>query len=211
MNILIDLTTAGLDTGPFDLYSNVDSYTTAFETNVSRQELLSGYITPLAPVGTTFIRVKSTSACTNYINIEIDPTTTTTSTSTSSTTSTSTSTTTSTTTAAPVNYKYYFELIDSNNGTVTLNSAGGFASFTSSYSLILTNSPTYNPSQSGVVSNSGKRIQKIEKLDYNGTTVLYSLTLNAPNYEFTSGPFNMTSTGTNAGQFQTIRITFENA
>jgi hypothetical protein len=211
MNILIDLTTAGLDTGPFDLYSNVDSYTTAFETDVSRQELLSGYITPLAPVGTTFIRVKSTGACTNYINLEIDPTTTTTSTSTSSTTSTSTSTTTSTTTAAPVNYKYYFELIDGGNGTVTLNSAGGFASFTTNYNLILVNTPTYNLSGSGIVSTPGKKIQKIEKLAYNGTTVLYSATIDSPNYTFGSGLFNMTSTGTDPGEFQTIRITFVNA
>jgi hypothetical protein len=209
MNILIDLTTAGIDTGPFSLYSNVDSYTTAFETNVSRHRLMSGYITSLAPVGTTIIRVKSTDECTNYINIEIDPTTTTTST--SSTTSTSTSTTTSTTTAAPVNYKYYFEFIDGGNGTVTLNSAGGFASFSTNYNLILVNTPTYNLSGSGVVSTAGKQIQKIEKLAYNGTTVLYSLVLNTPNYTFGSGPFDMTSTGTDVGEFQTIRITFENA
>ena len=208
MNILIDLTTAGLDTGPFSLYSNTDGYTTAFETNVTRQELLSGYITSAAPVGTTFIRVKSTGACTNYINVEIDPTTTTT---TSSTTSTSTSTTTTTTTAAPVNYKYYFELIDGGNGTVTLNSAGGFASFTTNYSLLLVNATTYNPSGSGIVSTAGKKIQKIEKLAYNGTTVIYTANVDAPNYTFTSGPFDMTSTGTNAGQFQTIRITFVNA
>lgn len=208
MNILIDLTTAGVDTGPFDLYSNVDSYATAFDTNVSRHELMSGYITDLAPVGTTFIRVKSTGACTNYINIEIDPTTTTT---TSSTTSTSTSTTTSTTTAAPVNYKYYFELINPADGTVTLNEAGGFASFTTNYNLILVNTPTYNPSQSGIVSTPGKKIQKIEKIAYDGTTVIFTATPNTPDYEFTSGPFNMTSTGTDAGEFQTIRITFVNA
>lgn len=79
MDILITLTTAGTDTGPFDLYSDVDGYTAAFETGVSKAALLAGYGTSLAPVGTTIVRVQSTGLCTNYIDITlVFPTTTTT-------------------------------------------------------------------------------------------------------------------------------------
>lgn len=96
MNVLITLTTAGADTGPFNLYSNVDNYTTAFETNISRGILEAGYTSLYVPTGTTSIRVKSVGVCTNYVDIGINvPTTTTTST-------TAAPTTTSTTTAAPV-------------------------------------------------------------------------------------------------------------
>ena len=79
MNIIITLTTAGTDTGPFSLFSNIDGYTTAFVTGVSKSALLAGYSTSLAPVGTTIVRVKSTGLCTNYIDITlVFPTTTTT-------------------------------------------------------------------------------------------------------------------------------------
>jgi hypothetical protein len=79
MTISITLTTAGTDTGPFNLFSNVDGYTTAFVSGVSKSALVSGYSTSLAPVGTTIVRVKSTGLCTNYIDITlIQPTTTTT-------------------------------------------------------------------------------------------------------------------------------------
>lgn len=82
MNIIITLTTAGTDTGPFSLFSNVDSYTTAFVTGVSKSALLAGYSTSLAPDGTTTVRVKSTGLCTNYIDIVLSEPTTSTTTST---------------------------------------------------------------------------------------------------------------------------------
>lgn len=81
MDITITLTTAGTDTGPFDLYSDVDGYVSAFETGVSKSALLAGYTTSLAPVGTTIVRVQSTGLCNNYIDIALVlPTTTTTTT-----------------------------------------------------------------------------------------------------------------------------------
>lgn len=81
MTITITLSAAGVDTGPFSLFSDVDGYTTAFVTGVSRTALLAGYTTTLAPVGTTIVRVQSTGLCTNYIDIELVlPTTTTTTT-----------------------------------------------------------------------------------------------------------------------------------
>jgi hypothetical protein len=96
MNVLITLTTAGADTGPFNLYSNVDNYTTAFETNISKGILMAGYTSTIVPPGTTAIRVWSAGICTNYVNIILTVPATTT------TTTTAASTTTSTTTAAPV-------------------------------------------------------------------------------------------------------------
>lgn len=98
MNVLITLTTAGTDTGPFNLYSNVDSYTTAFETDISRGILVAGYTSTIVPPGTSAIRVKSMGVCANYVDITLTYPSTTTTTTTASGTST---TTTSTTTAAP--------------------------------------------------------------------------------------------------------------
>jgi hypothetical protein len=105
MTVLITLTTAGSDTGPFDLYSDVDGFVVHFENNVPKASLVSGYTSSLVPNGTIVIRVKSDSICTNYIDLIVGGGTTTTTTSTSTSTSTSTTTTTTTTTAAPT-YEY---------------------------------------------------------------------------------------------------------
>jgi hypothetical protein len=81
MTITITLSAAGIDTGPFSLFSNIDGYTAAFVTGVSRTALLAGYTTTLAPVGTTIVRVQSTGLCSNYIDITLTfPATTTTTT-----------------------------------------------------------------------------------------------------------------------------------
>lgn len=100
--VIITLTVAGLDTGPFNLYSDVDGYVTPFETGVTKPSLLAGYVSTVVPDAATIIRVKSVSElCTNYIDLTIPTTTTTTTSSTTSTTSTtSTSSTTTTTTTA---------------------------------------------------------------------------------------------------------------
>jgi len=91
MTITITLTTAGTDTGPFSLFSNVDGYITAFETGVLKSALVAGYITSLAPVGTTIVRIQSTGVCTNYIDIVL--------------TGSPTSTTSTTTTTCPTYYE----------------------------------------------------------------------------------------------------------
>lgn len=81
--VLITLTTAGLDTGPFNLYSDADSYVTPFETGVSKAALVSGYTSTVVPDAATIIRVDSTGVCTNFIDLSITvvpPTTTTTTT-----------------------------------------------------------------------------------------------------------------------------------
>lgn len=97
MTVLITLTTAGSDSGPFDLYSNSTGSWVKFEDNVPKSTLLAGYNSTLVPNGTTIVRVQSDGVCVNYIDIVLVLLTTTT----TSTSSTSTSTTTSTTTVAP--------------------------------------------------------------------------------------------------------------
>jgi hypothetical protein len=72
MTVLITLTTAGTDSGPFNLYSNLDGYTSAFESGVSQAALLAGYASSLVPDYTTIVRILSTGTCTNYIDITLD-------------------------------------------------------------------------------------------------------------------------------------------
>ena len=69
MTVLITLTVAGADSGPFDLYSNTDGFVSAFETGVSKAALLAGYSSALVPDFTTTVRVLSTGDCANYIDI----------------------------------------------------------------------------------------------------------------------------------------------
>jgi len=69
----ITLAAAGSDTGPFNLYSNVDSYATPFETGVSKSSLLAGYVSSLVPNSTSTVRVKSNSInCTNYVDMAVN-------------------------------------------------------------------------------------------------------------------------------------------
>ena len=82
MTVLITLTTAGADSGPFNLYSNIDGYASAFEIGVSKSALLAGYPSALVPDYTTIIRIVSTGDCTNYIDIPLSEYTTTTTTTT---------------------------------------------------------------------------------------------------------------------------------
>jgi hypothetical protein len=91
MTVYITLTSVGADTGPFDLYSNIDGYTSAFETGVSKIDLQAGYSSSLVPDFTSTIRVKSNGICTNFTDISVEqPITTTTSTTEESTTTTTT-------------------------------------------------------------------------------------------------------------------------
>jgi hypothetical protein len=104
MTVLITLTVAGADSGPFNLYSNLDGYTLAFETAVSKSALLAGYSSASVPDYTTTVRVLSTGACTNYVDIVLESITTTTTTTIAPTTTTTTTVapTTTTTTTLPL-------------------------------------------------------------------------------------------------------------
>lgn len=90
MTVLVTLTLAGTDVGPFNLFSDVDGYTTALATGVSRAALLAGYSLTGVPDTASVIRAQSTGTCTNYLDMYLTGGTTTTSTSSTSTTSTTT-------------------------------------------------------------------------------------------------------------------------
>ena len=90
MTVLITLTVAGSDSGPFNLYSNLDGYISAFESGVSKASLLAGYASSVVPDFTTTIRILSTGTCTNYVDIIVEEITTTTTTTIAPTTTTTT-------------------------------------------------------------------------------------------------------------------------
>jgi hypothetical protein len=215
ITVSITLTLAGVDTGPtFNLYSDTDGYTTAFATGVSKASLVAGYISTVVPNGTTIIRVSSPNVCQTYVDLNVitstTTTTSTTSTSTSTTTSTTTTltpTTTTTTTTAAIHYNYAFQVTPSGDATVVLNSQGGYGSFTTSYNLDLVNTLSYQLGGSTIVSGAGKTIQKIERLDYDGVTVLQTITPGTANFTFSSFQMVMSSAGVAPGFYQTVKIT----
>lgn len=72
MTVLITLTTIGIDAGPFDLFSSVDGYTTAFDFSVPSSYLLAGYAASTVPDYTNTIRIMSVGGlCSNYIDIPV--------------------------------------------------------------------------------------------------------------------------------------------
>ncbi len=91
MTVLVTLTLAGTDVGPFNLYSNVDGYTTPLATGITRAALLAGYSLTGVPDTASVIRAQSTGTCTNFLDMLLSGATTTTTSSTSTTTSTTTS------------------------------------------------------------------------------------------------------------------------
>ena len=93
MTILITLTTVGIDCSTFDIYSNVDGFLSAFETDIPKGSLLTGFSSANVPNGTFTIRIKAKGLCSNYIDLNLDGSTTTTTTSSSTTSTTTTSTT----------------------------------------------------------------------------------------------------------------------
>ena len=67
MNLIITLTTAGSDTGPFNIFSDVDGYTDPFDIDIDKAVLLAGFPTSNVPEGTLGIKVQSVNAlCNNF-------------------------------------------------------------------------------------------------------------------------------------------------
>ncbi len=107
MSVVVKLLTSGVDAGPFNLYSNVDGYTTPIAVNIPKATLTAGYTLATVPTGTTLIKATSLGLCGNSVIVGMSEgyvgpaTTSTTSTSTTvfnpNTTSTTTSTSTSST------------------------------------------------------------------------------------------------------------------
>jgi len=73
MTAVITLTLAGADTGPFNLYSNVDGYISAFANNITRAQLLAGYATDALPNFTTIVKIKSVGECLNSVEVVVPP------------------------------------------------------------------------------------------------------------------------------------------
>lgn len=133
MDIIVRITDSSVNTGPtFNLYSNVDNYTTAFVTNVSKASLLSGYYTNLAPANTVTVRVKSVgSTCNNYIDVSVLPPTTT------------------TTTTYPVTVDFTLEIVTNNlyaNPAISISNFTGASSgkYTASPRPVLTQADASN-------------------------------------------------------------------
>lgn len=119
MTVLITLTLAGLDTGPFSIYSDIDGFTVPFEVGVSKSTLLAGYSSSSVPNFTSKIRIKSIGSCINFVDIVL-PAYTTTTTTTIIPTTTSTTTiiiTTSTTTVVPTTSTTTTELVTTTTST----------------------------------------------------------------------------------------------
>jgi len=77
--VKIVLTYAGAGTGPFDLYSDSNTFASPFETNISKADLLAGYTSVIVPDDATQIRIMSVGGgvCVgNFIdlNIPVSPT-----------------------------------------------------------------------------------------------------------------------------------------
>lgn len=71
MTAYITISNVGSDTGPFNIYSDVDNYFNAFEINIPKAILESGFITDI-PTGTSEIRIQSINEkCNNYVNLNL--------------------------------------------------------------------------------------------------------------------------------------------
>ena len=72
MTAKIQILNIGDDANDFLIYSNVNNYTTAFETNVTAKQLIDGFATDKLPNGTTSVRVTcTTDKCPVKIDIPI--------------------------------------------------------------------------------------------------------------------------------------------
>lgn len=119
ITVTITLTIAGTNTGPFDLYTDADSYIYPIAIELTRAELIAGYVCTTVPDTATIIRVKSKGLCTNYIDLQINglytPTPTPTPTTTPTPTPTHTPTPTPTPSPAVGVYTVYFTPITIEN------------------------------------------------------------------------------------------------
>tara|TARA_R100001463_G_scaffold25360_3_gene60158 strand:- start:5548 stop:5799 length:252 start_codon:yes stop_codon:yes gene_type:complete len=78
MTVLLTISQIGSDNFAFDLYSDLDNFTTPFETDVLGTDLLNGYTSSLVPDYTNIVRVQALGKCVNYLDIVLENITTTT-------------------------------------------------------------------------------------------------------------------------------------
>lgn len=72
MNILVTITSAGANTGPFNIYGNADNYATPLASNVAKSALQVGYTLNNVSDSITSIRIYSTGTCNNYIDLPVN-------------------------------------------------------------------------------------------------------------------------------------------
>jgi hypothetical protein len=71
MDILVTLTNTGIDSGPFDIYSDLDGFVTPIVSDVLKSNLISGYQLYNLSTSVKVIRVKSKGTCLNYVDLII--------------------------------------------------------------------------------------------------------------------------------------------
>jgi hypothetical protein len=129
VNIKLSSST-GSSTGPtFDLFSDANSYASAFESGVSKTTLMGvgGYTSTVVPDAATIIRVKSTGTCTTYDDYTLasqtpTPTPTAVAQTPTPTPTAVAQTPTPTPTAAPITYTYDCDEVD---GCYAVEGTGG--------------------------------------------------------------------------------------
>ncbi len=112
MTAVLTLTTAGADTGPFDFYSDADSFTVPFEVGISKAALLGGYTSTVVPDTATIVKIKSIGACVTSVDIPL-----------ATTTGSCNLTILTAITTDPDN-------VSADNGTITITFSGGTGPFT---------------------------------------------------------------------------------
>lgn len=148
MNVLITLTSAGLNTGPFTVYSNADNYIATIASGISRQMALDGFLCTNVPNSATILRVQSLGTCSNYVDLPIAvPVTTTTTTTvappiTTTTTSTLPPTTTTTTTGSVPPTTTTTTTAGGGTTTTTTTSGGGTTTTTTTSAPTTTTTTT---------------------------------------------------------------------
>ena len=197
---LITLTTAGTGTGPFDLYSNVNGYSTPFETNVSKASLLAGYTSTSVLAGTTIIRVQSTSvACPNYVDISVVGIT--------------TSTTTTSTTAPPTNSQLVNNTGLTVSGTFVFSVKIGAGSFNTVYSTTTSIAPgaslnffqTYYPSGFSTSGNTFKvDVYSASGLSSSNYIQMFQGSTSTPGYFTIGAPSSTAQTYSSSSQYNLI-------
>jgi hypothetical protein len=70
MQIFVKLNTAGSDTGPFMVYSNLNNYEAPAYGPYTKAQLLTG-VTITVPDATTDVRIRNNGKCTNSIIVNL--------------------------------------------------------------------------------------------------------------------------------------------
>jgi hypothetical protein len=147
--VIITLTLAEADSGPFNLYcvSSTGIVTGPFQTNVPKSLLVAGYVVNNLPAGCQKVRVQSNSVlCKNYIDLSLPVTTTTSTTIAPTTTTTTTVRPITTTTVRPATTTTTTQILVPTTTTTTSSTTTTSTTSTSTTSTSTTSTTTIAPS-----------------------------------------------------------------